>query len=60
MAGSAAIGGEKLYLALKERGILVRHFKDERIKNFVRVSIGAKEDMLKFLEEVDDITGRRS
>ena len=45
---------------MKERGILVRHFKDERIKNFVRVSIGAKEDMLKFLEEVDDITGRRS
>lgn len=60
MAKSDKIGGEELYLALKESGVLVRHFKDERIKDFVRVSIGTKEDMEIFLQKTDDILRRRS
>lgn len=60
MAKTDKIGGEDLYLSLKEKGVLVRHFKDERIKNFVRVSIGTKEDMEIFLKETDEILRRRS
>ena len=37
--------GEKLYLALKEKGILVRHFGSPRIRDYNRITIGAIEDM---------------
>ena len=49
---SPDIQGEKLYEALKARGILIRHFKQERIANFNRVTIGTKAQMQRFLEEV--------
>ena len=39
------IGGEELYKALRDRNILVRHFGNERIKDFVRITIGNKEEM---------------
>ena len=52
LARHPAKGGEELYLALKERGILVRHFGDERIKDYIRVSIGTREQMDAFLGAV--------
>ena len=35
--------GEKLYQALRDRGIIVRHFKSSRIENFLRITIGTDE-----------------
>jgi histidinol-phosphate aminotransferase len=35
--------GEKLYQALRDRGIIVRHFKLSRIDDFLRITIGTDE-----------------
>jgi histidinol-phosphate aminotransferase len=51
-ARSDRIGGEALYLALKERGILIRHFTAERIKDYNRITIGTREQMETFLAGV--------
>ena len=54
-AKSNRISGEKLYLELKNRGILVRHFSKERIKDFNRITIGAPEEMELFIKAVKEI-----
>jgi len=35
--------GAKLYQALRDRGIIVRHFKSPRIEEFLRITIGTDE-----------------
>ncbi|MGM9600413.1 MAG: histidinol-phosphate transaminase [Faecousia sp.] len=54
-AASPAISGEKLYLELKDRGILVRHFSNPRICNYNRISIGTREEMQTFIRTVKEI-----
>jgi histidinol-phosphate aminotransferase len=54
-ASSNKISGESLYLKLKERGILVRYFNKEKIKNYVRITIGSKSQLNALLEAVNDI-----
>ena len=39
------IGGRELYEKLKDRGILVRHFGNPRICDYVRITIGTDEQM---------------
>ena len=54
-AGSPVIDGETLYLELKKRGILIRHFSKERIRNYNRITIGTMDQMKKFIEAVTEI-----
>lgn len=53
------LGGKDLYLALKESGVLVRYFDKDRLRDYVRVTIGSKKDMDVFLANVKTITDRR-
>ena len=52
---SDKIDGEALYLALKENGILVRHFTLPKIRNFNRITIGTCEDMETLVSAVKKI-----
>lgn len=47
--------GGDYYRALKERGVLVRHFDTPQLTDYVRISIGAKEQMEDFLRATDDL-----
>ena len=44
------LDGGAIYRGLKDRGVLVRHFDQARIRDFVRVTVGTPEQMHVFLE----------
>lgn len=54
-ARHAQIKGKALYAQLKERGFLVRHFDTELLTDFVRITIGKREDMLSLADEIKNI-----
>ena len=54
-AKSDKISGEKLYLKLKDKGVLVRHFTAPRIKDFNRITIGSFEEMQTFILKVKEV-----
>ena len=45
-------GGEAVYRALRERGVLVRFFDTPGLRGGVRVTVGSDEDMDLFLEAI--------
>ncbi|MBR3334919.1 MAG: histidinol-phosphate transaminase [Clostridia bacterium] len=49
------ISGKDLYLELKKRGVLIRHFDAERIKEYNRITIGTPEQMDRLVEEIKEI-----
>ena len=51
------IEGEKLYLALKEKGVLVRYFNKPRINQYNRITIGSANQMQTFIQKVKEILG---
>lgn len=48
------VSGRKVYEWLKRKGILVRHFNQPGIEDFIRVTIGEKSDMKAFLDLISD------
>ena len=51
-AKSDKIPGGELYRKLKENGILVRWFDAERIRDYVRITIGSLEQMTALVDEI--------
>ncbi len=51
-ARKEGVAGKEIYLKLKDRGILVRHFDAEKVRDFVRITIGTQEDMARLLQEL--------
>jgi len=54
-AKSDKIDGLTLYKKLKEKGVLVRHFDKEEIKDYNRITIGDEAQMQKFVATVKEI-----
>jgi len=52
---TSAVGGKELYLALKSKGILIRHFDKPRLRDYIRVTIGTAEEMQAFVAAVQQI-----
>lgn len=50
-----AIPGKELYLKLKSKGILVRHFDTPRLTDYIRVTIGSGEQMSAFIQTTKEI-----
>ena len=51
-AKTALLGGGDLYRLLKENGILVRWFDAERIRDYVRITVGSLEQMAALVDEL--------
>ena len=51
------MAGGPLYLELKKRGILVRHFAAPRTAPYIRITIGTQAQMERFVEVVKEIIG---
>jgi len=49
------VSGERIYAALREKGILVRHFTAPRIAQYNRITIGAREDMETLVRAMQEI-----
>lgn len=48
------VDAERLYAQLKAKKVLVRHFKDPLIANYLRISIGTDEQMDEFFKRLDE------
>ena len=54
-ASHADKSASELYMKLKEEGILVRHFNQPDIENYLRISIGTDEQMDSLLKKLEQI-----
>ncbi len=54
-AKSERVAGRVLYEKLKEKGVLVRHFDKDGIREFNRVTIGSRAEMQTFLVKVKEV-----
>lgn len=57
LARHPRISGKALSSALRERGIIVRHFGDERIREYARITVGSEADMAYLTEQLKEIVG---
>ncbi|MBQ8852218.1 MAG: histidinol-phosphate transaminase [Oscillibacter sp.] len=54
-AASDTIPGQELYLKLKDRGILVRWFDADRIRPFVRITIGSRKQLTALVNTIKEL-----
>lgn len=54
-AASPNLGGRAMYQALREKGVLVRHFDAPRTRDFIRITIGDEAQMERFVNTVKEI-----
>lgn len=54
-AKKEGLAGSDIYKAVKNEGILIRHFSTSGIEDFVRISIGTKEEMTSLKEAMKDL-----
>lgn len=54
-AKHSTISGKDIYLKLKEKGVLVRYFDKERLKDYTRITIGSREQLDVLIEKLKEI-----
>ena len=54
------LGGEELYLALKAKGILVRHFSTPLIADYNRITVGTRREMEALVTAIREILEEKS
>ncbi len=47
--------GKYIYLKLKEKGVLIRHFETDRLKDYNRITIGSAKQMSVFIEKLKEV-----
>lgn len=55
-ASHGLVPGEKLFKDLRLKGILVRHFGQPRIRDWLRITIGTSQECKRLLEATNEIT----
>lgn len=56
-ARNPKMGGRELYEGLKERGVLVRYFDKDRLRDFLRISIGSEAQMEDLFAKLKELLG---
>ncbi len=59
-ARHATVDGGTIYRELKARGVLVRHFDKNIIRDYNRITIGTREQMQRLLDTLREILGERT
>lgn len=54
-AKSDKIGGKELYLKLKEKGILIRHFEKDRLYDYNRITIGSMDQLKALVKAIEEV-----
>lgn len=54
-AAHESVPAVQIFDALREKHIFVRHFSQKRIDNYLRISIGTRKEMERFIEETEKI-----
>ncbi|MBY7006008.1 histidinol-phosphate transaminase, partial [Clostridium botulinum] len=49
---------EDILIKLRDENVLVRYFNKDRISNYLRVSIGSKEEMEIFMDKIKKIINK--
>lgn len=52
------VSAREIFDRLRQKHIFVRHFNDPRIENYLRISIGTREEMELFIRETEQIVGK--
>ncbi len=47
--------GKEIYLRMKKKGVLIRHFDTPRLCQYNRITIGSREQMEIFLEKINEV-----
>lgn len=58
-ARHSRLSGEEIYRRLKEQGVLVRYFDKERLREYVRITVGSAAEMAVLTQKLARITGGR-
>ena len=49
------IGGKALYEQLKEKGVLIRHFETDRLRDYNRITVGSAEQMAELVATIKTV-----